>query len=282
MVRQKHRRGYSTALLIALLSLSPLLGVGKVSSSSTGAREAGPAGVENRASVFAGRKRLSASTILRRMRARLQTIRTYQATGAGKNIYSGDERLRGQVKFALYFARPRSMRLEWIIKDEADKNILWSNGEKIGINVNTRGLDKAKDLKGGLSTASVVSSNIPFLIANLLIQDDSKVDWVVSLKQLRLHKDEVIDGEDCYVVSGVYSTDPLMSLKLWVGKKDYLLRRYEKRLQDSQENGGFTSLVEETYSNIRVDAEIPRSVFDGQPPDILKEQESTATLSTSR
>jgi hypothetical protein len=81
---------------------------------------------------------------------------------------------------------------------------------------------------------------------------------------------EIFEGEDCYIVEGYHPNGE--AWQLWVGKKDFLLRKLRTPVRDGR-------FEEEIHREIRVDAEIPEAIYHpkvaaGQINDVIaKEKE---------
>ena len=93
-------------------------------------------------------------------------------------------------------------------------------------------------------------------------------DDIKNLSEPRIIKEQLVDGEMCYVISGKASNDPWL---FWVGKKSSLLRKMRSFLSIGSfdqplRRGQFNRLVaEETHHNIRINQQIPKETFRYRP-----------------
>lgn len=231
----------------------------------------GSTNVSARQLAVSSERAASPSEIIQNMLRRYQAIESYEASGSTKITEIQDSnKSKDDIPFALYFMRPGLMRLEWSTTDSSTKkrkNVLWSNGKETRLDVRAKELNTASSLEAGLRRASTLSNVAPYLIAHLLIDDEDAEETLLTMQQLNLLSSESVDGVDCYVITGDVSLEPpLMTYKLWIGKKDLLLRKLQSTLYNLPELGGGTTIMEETHHKIKINGKLASSLFTRQTP----------------
>lgn len=275
---------------LLLLSLLALLGAASVHR-ATGSFESQPSRAQEVSSPdeFSGvsaeslqqRQSPLPAVILRRMLSRYRTVKSYEATGSTTKIdLDIAQQTSKDIPFTLSFKRPRYMRLEWInnpMSSRERKSALWSSGKQARLDVFPNVLNKVTTLEDALRTASVLSGVAPYIVAHLLIYDADTKSKIVELKHLKQLDSKQIAGEDCYVIAGDLpgDVDASFSYKFWIGKKDYLIRKFQETLRTSDKTRAEVFISEEFHTNIKINGEIPNSVFDYQPASKPKGQEAT-------
>jgi outer membrane lipoprotein-sorting protein len=185
------------------------------------------------------------------------------------------------VSFKTYYARPGKFRFEWrspLLKASRDAAI-WSNGKQAySWTPDVAGIGEGYILNSGSELRSYVdeaqrwSGGAVFFVPSLLMKDVSPFsfgDMLSIMEGLSLLREEQFDGEPCYVIKGNISGVPWV---LWVGKESYLLRKTRTvytsvSFHETLEKKGRvkTSIAEEVHRNIRVDENIPETVFRYRP-----------------
>ena len=114
-----------------------------------------------------------------------------------------------------------------------------------------------RDLELGLVSAAV-SSDTLYIPIQLLIEDRgiSDADLILSAKDQQLLGTERIGEDECYVIEALtVDLSTLITVKLWVSKDKYLIRKVVERAKTK--STGEYIITEETYNNITLRKPIP-------------------------
>lgn len=203
--------------------------------------------------------RMSPETILRRMAERYARARSYQDTGVVvvTDLQDGG-RLLEEVPFKTYFKRPQLFRFEWsqhpFYQREPSQRVVLCDGQRTYTYWAPDRLEQAESLSMGIAGATGVSSGSAHTVARLLIR---KVGGfaVSDLTNLQLVGVARFEGEQCYILSGKHPGGD--TFELWVGKRDYLLRKLRVGLN----SGGSKVMQEEIRRNIRIDGNLSNDIF---------------------
>lgn len=202
---------------------------------------------------------LTGEQIVHKMAAQYAVTGSYQDIGVVRKVDDkGAAAVQSEpaVFFKTYFDRPGRFRFEW--EDSVSSkswSILWSDGTDIFAKWATRGLEKQKSLDMGIAGATVATLGSARIVPTLLMREVSGFR-LTQMQKMALLREEEFDGKDCYVVRGVHPYG--YEIELWIGKKDFLLRKEREKNDD----GTYT---EEIRSDIKLDDVIPSEIFQYAP-----------------
>lgn len=231
----------------------------------------------------------NARTVLTEMLATYERFETYQDRGEFR-VFPGSRSVlddrghqknsRFAVSFRTFFMRPKMFRFDWLnssTKTSRDSAI-WFDGEQGYIWAADKVLGEDRfvfDRKSRFDTlindTIKPSRGTVLTIPGLLIKSLEPytfADDIKNLSELRMIKEQLVDGEMCYVISGKASNNPWL---FWVGKRTSLLRKMRSFLsagsfdERSRKGRSNTGVAEETHHNIRINEQIPEKIFRYQP-----------------
>ncbi len=194
----------------------------------------------------------AAPSVLAKMAETYAGLRSYQDSGSVRYGILGTEQ---EVTFKTAFVRPNGFRFEWIshhpfaplkfvktrsvVRFDGAKAYTWN---KFYLKEATERQDESLSL--AVAGATGVSAGSAHRIATLLIPDlwkDGAFGSSMSkLGDAKVVGTEVLDGVDCYRVSGSHRNE---RMDLWIGRSDYLLRKVEHQLMGSKNVELHQSLV---------------------------------------
>ncbi len=231
----------------------------------------------------------NARTVLTKMLAAYEHAETYQDSGEFRVFPRSrsdlDDRGRPQnsrlaVSFRTFFMRPKMFRFDWLNSSTKTSrySAIWFDGEQGYIWAADKVLGEDRfvlDRKSGfdflIDNAINRSRGTVLTIPGLLMRSlrpYTFADDIKNLSEARIIKEQLVDGEMCYVISGKASNDPWL---FWVGKKSSLLRKmrsvlsigsFDEPLKRGQSN---RLVAEEVHHNIRINERIPKITFQYKP-----------------
>lgn len=236
----------------------------------------------------------SAPNILKKMITQYAAASSYQdfgevrvvpdapiiANGLGAGIQQVSFQNDLLVAFNISYSRPQSLRFDWrnSLHPGSRKAAVWSDGTTAyswtptvyPTEVGSFTLYTGGSLWGYLDEATRSAARANFIVPSLLVKDltfSSFDKMLIGADGLSVLSEEAFGGEICYVIKAKMSGTPWM---LWVGKESSLLRKtrtwYSK--SSSFHTGPRPSepwVLEETHNDIKINEEIPKSVFEYRP-----------------
>jgi predicted Ser/Thr protein kinase len=215
---------------------------------------------------------LSASNIVALMKLAYATVYTYRDTGWAIQEY-GNEAWTN--KFSEMLGRRNLYRIEVVTAQHpySQTNRWWSDGETESWQSGGSIIFKNSNPASESSNLSQMNndSTVPALFYNLNWGNILKTMGYSSATELVRRKDEAVSGVDCYVLE---RTD--IGWTVWVGKQDFLLRRYRRFISKAaateamkhSPNPNKNSLPAqadistiETYENVTVNENLKREDF---------------------
>ena len=171
---------------------------------------------------------LTADDIIRQMAKVYAASRSYSDEGIFTSVFISTERTRTIEKlFKTAFIRPDRFRFEYREKNNPGGNshyIVYKNGEDIKVywNIGPEMASKITTLSEALAAAAGISSGTARNVPTMLIPAESQFRNAITFYDPQRIEDEDFDGVDCFRIS-----DPAdyRRLNLWIGKKDFLLRK---------------------------------------------------------
>lgn len=210
-------------------------------------------------------KTISPKTVLARMLKQHETIRSYQAAGVMRTtrIY-GSVVSKDEVAFRLSFSRPRYFLLECLNTrgNQSPFYIMASDGKQNRLYLDGEGVKNIHSLGNGLVIASARSYGAPYTVANLLLKESFTKISLAKMKNLHFVGGEKIDEGESYILAGAVEANPKIWYKFWINKNDFTLRRIEK----TTELANVIIIHEELYENIKININLPASIFNLKPP----------------
>lgn len=244
----------------------------------------------------------NARTVLQRMIATYASASSYQDSGIVRMVPNdpmivGIERPLLQnvalqsdtlISFKTYYLRPNRFRFEWKNSSQGvtRESVVWSNGKRAyrwmpsESGNGTFAFASSLDLGFHLDRALSSSLGSVFFVPTLLMKDVAVfpfADMLSIAKQMSIVREELVDGEMCYVIKADLSGVPWV---LWVGERSYLLRKtrtlYSARsFHPSNKYQRQSFIAEEIHTNIRINRGIPKSLFRYRP--VLRPQDLDLT-----
>src|ERR1044072_1454737 len=215
-------------------------------------------------------------TIVKNMTERYAALSSYQDAGVVEMISSDSlPRRSTDIFFKTYFTRPKKLRFEWLdylSLASNGRNAIWSDGEKVFsfYSFEPDRIEAKENVGMAIAGATGVSLGSAHTVPSLLLSEVNGF-LLTDLTKLSLKREEVFEGEECYVLEGYHpSAEPW---QLWISKKDSLLRK----LRTMSTNGEFE---EEIHRDIKVDDKVPEAIYHpnvagGRIADVIaKEKEA--------
>jgi len=195
--------------------------------------------------------------IVKKMAERYAALSSYQDSGVVETVTEGPLARRAtDIGFKTHFTRPNKLRFEWLAYSAVssiEKNAVWSDGVKaFGFySWEPDQVETKEDIGMAVAGATGVSQSSAHTVPELLISEIGGFS-LTELTKLTLKKEEVFEGEDCYVIEGYHPNGE--AWQLWIGKKDFLLRKFRKpSLKDE--------FAEEIHREIKVDGKIADETY---------------------
>jgi len=192
--------------------------------------------------------------------------------------------------FKTFFKRSNLMRFEWVNSSpfpQKSNNVLWSNGKETYTYWPQFGqYKKDESLQMGIAVATGVSGGSAHKVPSMLLYQNN---IFATLKPILLCQGK-FEGIKCHVIAGndIMNNETI----LWIGVDDLLLRKAEKTIKSHKgilekakkslkESGSdikipdikmpdFSSVIKEVHREIKINKDIPSSVFNFTPPKDAK------------
>ncbi|SHJ91206.1 hypothetical protein SAMN02745165_03515 [Malonomonas rubra DSM 5091] len=209
-------------------------------------------------------KTLSAADILQQMKRVYASTKSYVDRGTVSSVFIDKGKKRVVEKpFSTAFVRPDRFRYEF-----REKKGFFKEDDKFVISLIGKGLKtywsldpeqqqiKPKTLGEALSAAAGISGGSARWVPTMLMPDRTQFKNAFTLSKPKRVNNEVVNGVECFQLS-----DPTdyRRLTLWIGKKDYLLRKIYRE----QDFGDFR-LEETTNYNPETDGEVKQELLNFQ------------------
>jgi len=195
--------------------------------------------------------------IVKKMAERYAALSSYQDSGVVETVTEGPLARRGtDIAFKIHFTRPNKLHVEWLdcaAPGSSEKNAIWSDGSKSSrfYSWEPDHVETKDDLSLAVAGATGVSRSSAHTVPELLISDIGGFS-LTDLTKLTLKKQEVFEGEECYVVEGFHPNGE--AWQIWISTKDFLLRKFRSpSLKDE--------FTEEIHREIKVDNKIADETY---------------------
>lgn len=222
------------------------------------------------AQVRTSRRKPDPKAIIARMAQKYGTLSSYEDIGLVVNTTDRDTGGSIEKKpFKIFFTRPNLFRFEWIDYfpwKEGRLYMIWSNGKGAFSYSQPDDYEQEESLEMAIAGATGISRGAAYTIPTMLTNQTSGFTFS-DLDKLTLVNEEIFEGELCYHLQGFNRSKELHDL--WIGKKDYLLRKS----RDESKHEAETWISEEIHRNIKVNQPISGNVFDYKPPIALSSPE---------
>lgn len=233
-----------------------------------------------------------AQAILQRMTAVYSNASSYQDSGVVR-LVSGDALIGDRkapflqnlalqsetlISFKTHYLRPNRLRFEWKISTQevTRDSAFWFDGKRAYLWMPTEPgsgtFELTSSLNFGFQLDQALSPSLGsvFTVPTLLLKKVTVqpfADVLSMAKQVTLVREDLVDGEMCYVVKASLSGAPWL---LWVGKESYLLRKTRTlysavSFHPSNKNARESFIAEEIHTNIRINRGVPKSLFRYRP-----------------
>lgn len=226
--------------------------------------------------AFSQSKATSPETIVKNMADRYAALSSYADSGVVETV-SNDPlpRRSTDIGFKTHFTRPNKLRFEWLAFTSFstdERSVVWSDGAKTFsfYSFEPEQVKTKEDISLALAGATGISRGSAHTVPALLISDVGGF-LLTELTKLSLKREEVFEGEECYVIEGHHPHGE--PWQLWISKKDSLLRKVRSPSTD----GDFQ---EQIHRDIKVDDKIPEAIYQPKvaggriAADIAKEKEA--------
>lgn len=189
------------------------------------------------------------------------------------------------VSFKTYYLRPNRFRFEWKSSTQAAarESVIWFDGKRAYLWMPTESSSRTFELTSSLDLGITLDQALSpslgsvFFVPTLLLKKATVfpfADMLSIAKQVSIVREELVNGETCYVIKADLSGVPWL---LWIGKESYLLRKtrtlYSARSFDdpSSKHLRQSVIAEEIHSSIRINRRVPKRLFRLRP--VLKPQD---------
>ncbi|MCX6339091.1 MAG: DUF2092 domain-containing protein [Candidatus Aureabacteria bacterium] len=180
-----------------------------------------------------GKDEVDPSAVIEKMNKAYSELTAYQDTGVVEDvIIKGSQTTTLKKEFAIWFKKPSSLRVDWIsdMPFGKKKAVLWSNGKDTYTFWELKNqYRKEKSLRRGIAAETGVSGGATNTVPTRLLGEhrDSEFSGCALLKE------EDFEGTPCYVISAKHPAK--LDCTLWIGKNDYLIRKYEYKIRSSKQ-----------------------------------------------
>jgi hypothetical protein len=197
--------------------------------------------------------------IVKKMAERYATLSSYQDTGVVETVTDGPLSRRGtDIGFKTHFTRPKKLRFEWLDYGSplsVERNAIWSDGTKIArfYSWEPDHVESKDDISLAVAGATGISRGSAHTVPELLIADIGGFS-LKELTKLTLKKQEMFEGENCYVIEGYHPSGE--AWQMWIGTKDFLLRKLRMKIGSAKDE-----FEEEIHREIKVDDKIAEETY---------------------
>lgn len=197
-----------------------------------------------------------AKAVVAKVKAAYAAMKTYADEGTFESGGRGFRAKRAEFRTRFSADGRFLFRVDIPNRGAADEtSVVWADAEKSWLYMGDVGGHEERPIGNGLGILTVTVDSAATFVASLLklrdVGDPAEID---RLESLRLLDDETVKGVECFVLEG--NEGDLGTLKVWVDKKSYLVRRLAG------------SFIEYTADfSPRPDATISASEFKFTPPD---------------
>src|SRR5262249_4737119 len=128
------------------------------------------------------------------------------------------------------------------------------------------------------SNGTVLSIPALLLSMRTTLQPYTFADTIKNLSEPEIVKEQMFDGEICYVISAKAVPDPWL---FWIGKTTLLLRKMRSytsfdSFDEPHRRGQPKAVVtEEVHRQIRIDGKIPEEIFHYKPKMLARDEDLT-------
>jgi len=244
-----------------------------------------------------------AETILQRMTETYAGFSSYQDSGVVRRVPSDlpianfsepslqtvAMQAEELVSFRTYYSRRNKLRFEWMNSKQkvSRQSVLWFDGRRAYLwkpaEPDSGSFEFTSHRDFGLQLDDAISPSLgsAFFIPTLLVKGSATShgfpDILSTATHVSIAREELIDGELCYVVKAELLDVPWL---LWIGKKSFLLRKtrtlYSARVFDpSNRIPRQAIMAEEIHTNIKINRGVPKGYFIFRPK--LRPQDDDST-----
>lgn len=198
-------------------------------------------------------EKLTAQDIISRMKQAYFMSETYSDRGVVTSVFISKEGTRTIEKpFTTAFVRPDRFRFEYKENNNPGQNshyIAYKNGNDVKVywNIGPDMVSKIQTLSEALAAAAGISSGAARTVPTMLDPSESQFRNAMTYYNPRRIEDTFIDGVECFQIS-----DPAdyRRLTIWIGKKDFLLRKIYREQDFKDFQGEETTVYEPTISGV--------------------------------
>src|SRR6266436_4361612 len=183
------------------------------------------------------------SAIFKKVIAAYNLMDTYSSEGTIiSDVDSGVGKMKTETSFSMKLKKPNLYLIQWDQKNSMmpampQAGAVWKEGAQpylyMGV---TKAYSKISTDEMALASATGISGGAAFTIPSLFFSVfNGQLAIFSTLVAPQLAGNEQVDGEDCYVVSGISPHSKKETF--WISKKAHLIRKYSRSLEAPE--GGF-------------------------------------------
>ncbi len=176
--------------------------------------------------------------ILNETTATYAGMHTYKATGTiVANTEMGNMKISTSTSFSMLLMKPNLYLISWSQKNTpmagmAQEGTVWSDGIQPYLYMGfSKTYSKMTNDEMALAGATGISGGAAFTIPYLFLRGVAPFS---GLRESVIEKMEKVEGEECYVISGISATSRKETF--WISKSSHLILKYSHSLDTSAED----------------------------------------------
>ncbi|MBC8400409.1 MAG: DUF2092 domain-containing protein [Candidatus Marinimicrobia bacterium] len=186
----------------------------------------------------------AANRILEKVISTYQSMPTYKATGiVTSEMDFGKGNRESATEFSIMLQKPNKYLIHWTEVNSGKKEMrpsgaVWSNGIQAYLymgpmNTYSKIMTDETAISSATKISKGVASTVPMLFLTVFEKYPNRF---FKLNNLKIEKTEIIDNEECYVISGTSITSN--KVLYWISKSRYLILKYYRSIE--RPVGGFS------------------------------------------
>jgi len=186
-------------------------------------------------------EKLSVSEILKKVEATYATMQNYKSDGKVKiDMQTNGMKIKMETSFTILLKKPNQYLISWEQRDfpmpgMSSSGAVWSDGTQPFLYMGRAGVEnsysKLKNDAIALGAATGISGGAAHTIPSRFLTNATKnlVQPFSTLVDPQIEKSELIDNEDCYLVSG--SSKVCKREAFWISKSRFLILKYSHSME---------------------------------------------------
>jgi len=187
--------------------------------------------------TFAFAEEPDAKQILDKVAAQYAAMQTYQAEGTVvADMENNGAKARLETTFSMKLKKPDLYLITWVQKvvgmsGAEQPGAVWNAGNQPYLYMGVmKAYSKLKGDDMALATATGISAGAAHTVPSLFFSALApKRSTPLGLQDPKIEKNETLDGEECYVISG--SSAGSKRITLWVSAKSYFIKQYARSME---------------------------------------------------